>query len=488
MKQKMNEMSMNKENSLHMSSSEFRNIGYSVIDWIADYYENVGSYPVRSQVKPGDIRSNLPDDPPNEGESMGTIINDVDKLIMPGITHWQSPNFYGYFPANSSGPAILADLISSGLGINGMLWVTSPACTELETHMLDWLAGMLDLPEKFSSKSSGGGVIQDTASSSSLCALLAARERATKGRSNEKGCDGQLTVYVSTQAHSSIEKASMISGLGRNNIRLIDVDGSFAMRPQGLRKQLEKDIKEGLKPAYVCATVGTTSSTAFDPIDEIGKICREYDIWLHVDAAMAGTAAICPEYRYIHEGLELADSYTFNPHKWMLTNFDCSCLYVANRNELTNSLSILPEYLKNQETRSGTVFDYRDWQIPLGRRFRSLKLWSVIRYYGVEGLRKYIRRHVDLAQEFASWIEDHADFQLMAPVPLNLVCFRYIGSDEINEMILNSLNQSGSLYLTHTKLNGYYTIRICIGQPQTTREHIEHAWKMIKETAKKLGT
>ncbi|GIT40176.1 MAG: hypothetical protein Ct9H300mP9_0260 [Candidatus Neomarinimicrobiota bacterium] len=282
---------MNKENSLHMSSSEFGNIGYSVIDWIADYYENVGSYPVRSQVKPGDIRSNLPEEPPNEGESMEMIIDDMDKLIMPGITHWQSPNFYGYFPANSSGPAILADLISSGLGINGMLWVTSPACTELETHMLDWLAGMLDLPEKFSSKRSGGGVIQDTASSSSLCALLAARERATKGRSNEKGCDGQLTVYVSTQAHSSIEKASMISGLGREKYSSHRCGWILCMRPQGLRTQLEKDIKEGFKPAYVCATVGTTSSTAFDPIDEIGKICREYDIWLHVDAAMAGKSS-----------------------------------------------------------------------------------------------------------------------------------------------------------------------------------------------------
>jgi aromatic-L-amino-acid decarboxylase len=369
-----------------------------------------------------------------------------------------------------------------------MLWVTSPACTELETHMLDWLAGMLDLPKKFRSKGSGGGVIQDTASSSSLCALIAARERATKGRSNEKGCKGQLTVYVSTQAHSSIEKAAMISGLGRNNIRLIDVDGSFAMRSESLKIQLEKDIKEGFTPAFVCATVGTTSSTAFDPIDEIGKICRGYDLWLHVDAAMAGTAAICPEYRYMQKGLEFADSYTFNPHKWMLTNFDCSCLYVADRNELINSLSILPEYLKNKDTRSGTVFDYRDWQIPLGRRFRSLKLWSVIRYYGVEGLRKYIRKHIELAQEFASWVEDDDRFQLMAPVPLNLVCFRHIGSDEINEMILDSLNQSGSLYLTHTKLNEYYTIRICIGQPQTTREHIEHAWKMIKETAKKLET
>jgi len=488
MKPKMDEITMSKENSLHMSSAEFRNTGYAVIDWIADYYEKVDSYPVLSQVKPGDIRSSLPDTPPQSGESMNKIINDVNQLIMPGITHWQSPNFYGYFPCNASGPAILADLLSSGLGINGMLWTTSPACTELETHVLDWLADMLDLPKHFKSTGSGGGVIQDTASSSSLCALIASRERATKGRSNKYGCKNKLTAYASNQSHSSIEKAVIIAGLGKNNMRLIDVDESFAMRSENLKVQIEQDIKDGFTPAYVCATVGTTSSTAFDPLKEIGRICRQYNLWLHVDAAMAGTAALCPEYRYVQEGLEFADSYTFNPHKWMLTNFDCSCLYVADRSELINSLSISPEYLKNQATQSGAVFDYRDWQIPLGRRFRSLKLWSVIRYYGVEGLRKYIRKHVELAQEFASWVEDDDRFQLMAPVPLNLVCFRYSGSNEFNKMILDNLNQSGDLFLTHTKLNEYYTLRICIGQTRTTIEHVDHAWKMIKKTAEKLET
>ena len=486
MKPKMKETIMSKENSLHMTPAEFRETGYAVIDWIADYYENVDSYPVLSQVQPGAIRSSLPNDPPAIGESMETIMHDINQLILPGITHWQSPNFFGYFPCNSSGPAILADLLSSGLGINGMLWATSPACTELETHVLDWLSDMLDLPGHFKSTGTGGGVIQDTASSSSLCALIAARERATKGKSNEIGCRDKMTVYASNQAHSSIEKAVMVSGLGRKNMRLINVDESFAMKPDSLQGKIEQDIKDGYIPVYVCATVGTTSSTAFDPLKEIGAICSRYNIWLHVDAAMAGTAALCPEYRFIQEGLELADSYTFNPHKWMLTNFDCSCFYVADRNELINSLSVLPEYLKNQATQSGAVFDYRDWHIPLGRRFRSLKLWSVIRYYGVEGLRKYIRRHVALGQEFAGWVEANDRFQLMAPAPLNLVCFRYRAADKFNELLLADLNSSGDLYLTHTKLTGKYTLRLCIGQAHTTGKHVRQAWEMITEAAEKL--
>ena len=315
---------MDKQNSIHMTPAEFRQKGYAVIDWIADYYENVESYPVLSQVQPGDIKSRLPNTPPESGESMETIINDLNHIILPGVTHWQSPNFFGYFPCNSSGPAILADLISSGLGINGMLWSTSPAATELETHVLDWLVDMLDLPSQFKSTGTGGGVIQDTASSSSLCALIAARERTTRGQSNEIGCRDKMTVYASDQAHSSIEKAVMVAGLGRKNLRLINVDDSFAMRPNSLQDKIEQDIKEGYIPVYVCATVGTTSSTAIDPLKEIGAICSKYNIWFHVDAAMAGTAALCPEYRFIHKGLKSADSYTFNPHKWMLTNFDCS--------------------------------------------------------------------------------------------------------------------------------------------------------------------
>ena len=389
---------MSEQENFHMTLDEFRRYGHSMVDWIAQYYESVEQYPVLSQVTPGEIRAGLPAEPPREGQLFEDMLKDVTELILPGVTHWQSPNFFAFFPANTSGPAILAELLSAGLGVQGMLWTTSPACTELETHMLDWVADMLDLPEKFKSSSSGGGVIQDSASSASLVALLAARERATGFASNEQGLSERLVAYASTQAHSSIEKAVKIAGLGRQNLRLIDVDETYAMRADALAEQIRKDRSAGYKPAFACATVGTTSSNALDPLAEIGRICQQEGIWLHVDAAMVGTAAICPEFRYIHQGLELADSYCFNPHKWMFTNFDCDCFYVADRAALINTLSVLPEYLRNEATESGAVIDYRDWQIPLGRRFRSLKLWFVIRHYGVEGLQFHIRRHVELAQ------------------------------------------------------------------------------------------
>ena len=333
-------------------------------------------------------------------------------MILPGVTHWQSPNFFAFFPANTSGPAILGDLISSGLGVQGMLWVTSPACTELETHVMDWMADLLALPERFKSSSSGGGVIEDSASSATLCALLAARERATGLAANERGPDGRLVAYTSSQAHSSVEKAVKIAGIGRQNLRLIEVDENFAMRPERLREQMQKDRQAGLQPFFVVATLGTTSSNAFDPLAEIGEICRQEGAWLHVDGAMAGVAAICPEYRALFAGLELADSYCTNPHKWMFTNFDCDCFFVASRADLIRALSILPEYLRNQATESGAVIDYRDWQVPLGRRFRALKLWFVIRYYGVQGLQHHIRQHVALAQEFAGWVAAAQDFEL----------------------------------------------------------------------------
>jgi aromatic-L-amino-acid/L-tryptophan decarboxylase len=474
---------MLEQKSFHMTPDEFRRHGHDVVDWIADYYARVESLPVLSRVEPGQIRAALPSDPPMKGEPFDLILGDIEKIILPGVTHWQSPSFYAYFPCNASGPAILGDLLSSGLGVQGMLWATSPACTELETHVLDWLVTMLDLPRKFLSTSSGGGVIQDTASSASLCALLAARELATDFASNRRGCDGKLVAYTSSQAHSSIEKDVQIAGIGRENLRLIAVDENFAMRPDVLSRQIEKDRSAGLFPCFVCATIGTTSSNAIDPVAEIGRICRERKVWLHVDAAMSGTAALCPEFRHIQKGLEFTDSYTFNPHKWMFTNFDCNCFYVADRKALIQTLSVLPEYLRNKATETGAVIDYRDWQIPLGRRFRSLKLWFVIRHYGIEGLQYHIRQHVELAQQLVEGIKKDDRFELAAPAPLNLVCFRHKGGDEVNQSLMDRLNRSGDLYLTHTRLNDRLTLRLCVGQANTTARHVERAWRRIQEEA-----
>jgi len=471
------------ERTFHMTPDEFRRHGHEVVDWIADYYAGIESYPVLSRAEPGQLRASLPSHPPAKGEPFNAILGDVEKLILPGITHWQSPNFFAFFPANASGPAILGDLLSSGFGVQGMLWATSPACTELETHVLDWLVEMLGLPRKFLSSGTGGGVIQDTASSASLCALLAARERATGFASNQRGCDGKLVAYTSSQAHSSIEKDVKIAGIGLDNLRLIDVDENFAMRPEALAKRIEEDRRAGLNPCFVCATIGTTSSNAIDPLPEIGRICQENKLWLHIDAAMSGTAALCPEFRHTHDGVELADSYTFNPHKWMFTNFDCNCFYVADRKALIQTLSILPEYLRNKATESGAVIDYRDWQIPLGRRFRALKLWFVIRHYGVEGLQYHIRHHVELAQAFANWVKKDERFELAAPVPLNLVCFRHKAGEEVNQALMDRLNRSGDLYLTHTRLNNRLTLRFCVGQTNTMQRHVERAWRRIQEEA-----
>jgi aromatic-L-amino-acid/L-tryptophan decarboxylase len=471
------------EKSFHMTPEEFRRHGHAVVDWIAEYHVRIESFPVLSQVKPGEIRASLPANPPAQGEPFDALLKDVEKLILPGVTHWQSPNFFGYFPCNASGPGILGDLLSSGLGVQGMLWSTSPACTELETHVMDWLVEMLGLPAKFLSSNTGGGVIQDTASSAAVCALLAARERATNYVSNKKGCDGRLVAYVSTQTHSSLEKAAMIAGIGVDNLRLVEVDQNLAMRPDALARQIDADKRAGRTPFFVCATVGTTSSNAMDPVGAIGEVCRQQNLWLHVDAAMSGTAMLCPEFRHLQNGVELADSYNFNPHKWMFTNFDCSCFWVADRKALIQTLSILPEYLRNQATESGAVIDYRDWHIQLGRRFRSLKLWFVIRYYGLEGLQHHIREHVQLAQQFAEWVRNDDRFELAAPAPLNLVCFRHKGGDAANQTILNCLNRSGDLFLTHTKLNGKLTLRLCVGQTHTQARHVENAWKRIQEEA-----
>ncbi len=469
-----------------MSTEEFRKQGKEMIDWIADYYEKLDSFPVLSQVKPGDVRKALPDTPPIKGEPFGQMMADVERVILPGVTHWQSPNFYAYFPSNTSGPAILGELLSAGLGVQGMLWATSPACTELETHVMDWLVDMMALPEAFKSSNTGGGVIQDTASSSVLCALLAGRERATSYATNKEGITGKMVVYTSKDAHSSIEKGAKIAGIGSDQVRLVPVDASRAMIPEALEQMIKEDRAAGFIPCCVSATVGTTSTNGMDPVEKIGQICAREGIWFHVDAAMSGTAALCPEFRYINKGLHLADSYCFNPHKWMLTNFDCTAFYVKDRQALVDTLSILPEYLRNQATSSGSVIDYRDWHVQLGRRFRALKLWFVIRYYGVAGLQQYVRQHIALTQLFTTWIKADDRFELFIDPPLNLVCFRLKGSDEQNESLLETLNASGKMYLTHTKIEGRYILRVCIGTRTTKQEHVEGAWQLISETANLL--
>lgn len=478
---------MSEPKSFHMSPEEFRRQGHAVVDWIADYHARVESFPVQSRVHPGEIRAKLAPNAPEQGEGFDQILSDIDRVVLPGITHWQSPNFYAYFPANASGPAILGEMLSCGLGVQGMLWSTSPACTEVETHVLDWLVPMLGLPEKFLSSNTGGGVIQDTASSASLCALLAARERTSQFASNRKGCDGRLAAYCSTQTHSSIEKAMKIAGMGSDNLRQIEVDNKFAMRPGALARQIVSDISAGLVPCFVCATVGTTSSNAMDPIREIAGICRAHNLWLHVDSAMSGTAALCPEFRFIQDGVEFADSYIFNPHKWMFTNCDCSVFWVADRKHLIQTLSVVPEYLRNQATETGAVIDYRDWHIPLGRRFRSLKLWFVIRHYGIEGLQHHVREHVRLAQQFAGWVGHDSRFELAAPAPLNLICFRLRAGDAANRQLMERLNGSGDLFLTHTKLDGKFTLRLCVGQTKTQARHVERAWERIQQETERLG-
>ena len=468
-----------------MTTEEFRQHGYAVIDWIARYLDEVEKYPVLSQVKPGQVRAGLPPAPPTQGEPFAAMLQDMEEIILPGLTHWQSPNFFAYFPTGVSGPSILGELLSAGLGVQGMLWATSPACTELETHVLDWLADMLGLPAAFKSTAAGGGVIQDTASNATLCALLAARERASNFATNRTGVRQRFTAYGSTQTHSSLDKAMMIAGLGTENLRKVEVDANYAMKPDALARAIAADKAAGLVPCFVCGTVGTTSSNAFDPLRPLGEIARQHHVWFHVDAAMSGTAALCPEFRGIHDGLELADSYCCNPHKWMFVNFDCDAFYVADRAALIRTLSILPEYLRNQATEAGAVFDYRDWHVQLGRRFRALKLWFVIRSYGVTGLQERIREHVRLAQQFAAWVREDTRFEIAAPHPLNLVCFRLRSGDDATQHLMDRLNATGKLFLSHTKLDGKFTLRMSIGAPLTQERHVRQAWELMREMAGK---
>ncbi|MFY1672139.1 pyridoxal-dependent decarboxylase [Plantactinospora sp. WMMB334] len=479
----------------HITPDEFRRHGHAVVDWIADYWSGLDSLPVTSADPPGTVAAQLPARPPERGEPLDRLLADLDTVITPGLTHWQHPRFFGYFPANTSGPSVLGDLVSAGLGVQGMLWSTGPACTEVETVVLDWLAELLDLPARFRSTGSGGGVIQDSASSAILIAVLAALHRAGGGRWREHGVDRPYRVYTSGQGHSAIEKAVRIAGLGDAGLRTVAVDPqTLALDPAALRTAIEADRAAGLVPAAVVATIGTTSTTAVDPVPAIGELCREYGLWLHVDAAYAGAAAICPELRHTHAGLEHADSYCFDPHKWLLTGFDCDAFWVADRAELITALTVLPEYLRNAATESGAVLDYRDWQVPLGRRFRALKLWFVLRWYGAEGLRAHIRDTIALADGFAARVEADRRFELVGAHPFTLVCFRLrsagdtadADADAVNAELLARVNATGRAYLTHTRVGGRYTLRLAVGSPYTGREHVTQTWQLLADTATEL--
>jgi aromatic-L-amino-acid decarboxylase len=462
-----------------MTPEEFRQHGHAVVDWIADYYARIESFPVLSRVSPGEVRAGLPPHPPEHGEPFDDLLRDLDAAIMPGITHWQHPSFFAYFPANASGPAILGDLLASGLGVQGMLWATSPAATELETHVLDWLAELLDLPAAFR----GNGVIQHTASDAVLCALLAALHRASGGRTARKGvAAGRYAVYTSNQTHSSVEKACRVAGLGADALRKLDVDpDTHAARPDDLRELVRRDLADGVTPALVVASVGATGTGAVDPTAELAAIAHEAGAWLHVDAAWAGVAAVAPEFRWLNAGLDAADSYVTNPHKWLLTNFDCDAFWVRDRGALLGALSILPEYLRNAATESGAVLDYRDWHVPLGRRFRALKLWAVIRWYGAEGLRAHVRKHVALAQEFGGWVAADDRFELVAPHPLALVTFRLRAGDDATLALMNRVNASGAAYLTHTVVDGSTALRLAIGSPLTEQRHVASVWQLLSD-------
>ena len=474
-----------------MTPEEFRQHGYALVDWVAGYWSRLEDQRVTSGNPPGTAAAALPGGPPQDGDGFAGLLDDLDRIVVPNLTHWQHPGFFAYFPANTSGPSVLADLVCAGLGVQGMLWSTGPACTEVETVVLDWLAELLDLPDRFRSTGAGGlaqgsgviqggGVIQDSASSATLVATLAALHRAGGDRWRRGGVDGRYAVYTSTQGHSSIEKAARVAGLGDDSVRLIDVDKAYAMRPDALRAAIAADLAAGAVPALVVATVGTTSTTAVDPLAEIGEVCREYGVWLHVDAAYAGSAAVCPELRWVHSGLGYADSYCFDPHKWLLTGFDCDAFWVADRAGLIQALSVLPEYLRNAATESGAVIDYRDWHVPLGRRFRALKLWFVLRWYGAEGLRAHIRSGVSLADRFAAWVEADERFEIVAPHPFSLVCFRLRGPDEPNEELLRRVNATGQAYLTHTRVGGRYVLRLAIGSPWTQERHVAAVWELIR--------
>jgi len=461
----------------------FREEGRAVVDWIADYWASLPSRPVSPALSPGDVRSHLPSQPPEAAEPLANVLADLDRIIAPGLLHWQHPAFFGYFPASTSGPSILGELLSAGIGVQGMLWATSPACTELETHVLDWLRGLLGLPERFASSGTGGGVLQDSASSGVLVAMVAARERATALVTNHAGLaqdDRPLVAYASVDAHSSVEKAAGIVGIGRDWLRKIPLDATGRMDVDALASAMDADAATGRRPFFVAATVGTTASGAIDPVAKIAAVAARHAAWLHVDAAWAGAAAICPEFREpLVAGAESADSWGFNPHKWLLVNFDCHALWVADRAALVAALSMKPDYLRNRVSDTGAVIDYCDWQVPLGRRFRGLKLWMTLRMLGAEALRNHIRKHVAWAGEFARLVAADPRFDLLLPPSLSLVCFALQAGDDATQSLLDRVNATGQTFLTHARVGGRLAIRLAIGGATTTRDDVLATWRRV---------
>ena len=481
-----------------MDLDEFRRWGHDLVDWIADYLAQPESYPVLSRNRPGEIMDSLPTEAPEMPESMATIMADFEKVILPGITHWNHPGFFAYFGITGSGPGILGEMLSAALNVNGMLWRTSPAATELETLTLDWLRQMMGLPAQFQ------GIITDTASISSMLAIAAARESLGSGI-RERGMAGRadlprLRIYISEQTHSSVEKGAITVGIGQEGVRKIPVDDAFRMKPGLLAEAIAEDLENGWRPMMVTATVGTTATTSIDPVPKIAAICKQYDLWLHVDAAYGGAAALLPEMRHVLDGVSEADSFVVNPHKWLFTPIDCSAFYVRQPEILRQAFTLVPDYLKSEEE---GVTNYMDWGVQLGRRFRALKLWLVLRYFGRQGLADRIREHIRLGQLLANWIDDDPDFQRLAPTPFSTVCFRACPEqlarelesaepdrvqqiesylEEINGRIVKGVNDTGEIFLAPTRLNGRFTIRLAIGNIRSDEAIIRRSWQLIRNT------
>ena len=458
-----------------MTPEEFKTWGYRFVDWVADYLNNPDRLSVLASVEPGDVRKQLPSAPPEQPESMEAVLRDLDAVIVPGLTHWNHPAFFAYFPNTGSGPGILGEMVSAALNSNGMLWRTSPAATELEEHVLDWLRQMLGLPASFM------GIVHDTASTSTFHALAAARETITERDVRENGICGpdspRLRMYASEQAHSSVEKSAMALGIGRQGLAKIGTDPFFRMDVAALDAAIEPDIQHGWRPFCVVATVGTTSTTSVDPVAEIVSVCRKHGLWLHVDAAYAGAAAILPELKHILDGCELADSFVVNPHKWLLTPMDFSAFFCRRPEMLRRAFSLTPEYLKTSE--AGLATNATDYTLQLGRRFRALKFWMVVRYFGVEGLCRGIREHIRLGKLFGSLVESDPRFEVVAPVPFSTVCFRLKADDAANQSLVDRVNASGKVFISHTRLNDRFTIRFAVGNLRSTEQHVRMAWDLI---------